>query len=133
MTVFLVWLIRHHNDFDLMLFGDEVAAVKGVQVARLYYVTFVLSSLVVGWIVSQCGVIGFVGIVVPGMARHVVGLRHKYVIPLSWIFGSTLVVGCDLLGRVVRPPFEVPAGVFTALIGGPIFILLAITNYRRWR
>lgn len=132
-TVLVVWLIRHHREFDLMLFGDDVAAVKGAAVQRLYYTTFVLSSLVVGWIVSQCGVIGFVGIVVPAMARLMVGLRHKYVVPLSFILGALLVVVCDLLGRVVRPPFEVPAGVFTAILGGPIFIVLATTTYRRWR
>ena len=129
----LAWLARTYRDFDLMLFGDDVATVKGTSVRRLYYVTFILSSLVVGWIVSQCGVIGFVGIVVPAVARILVGLRHKYVVPLSFVLGALLVVLCDLLGRIVRPPFEVPAGVFTAILGGPIFIGLAITTYRRIR
>jgi iron complex transport system permease protein len=129
----LAWLARMYRDFDLMLFGDDVATVKGASVRRLYYITFILSSLVVGWIVSQCGVIGFVGIVVPAVARLLVGLRHKYVVPLSFVLGALLVVLCDLLGRIVRPPFEVPAGVFTAILGGPIFIGLAITTYRRIR
>jgi iron complex transport system permease protein len=129
----LAWLARTYRDFDLMLFGDDVATVKGASVRRLYYITFILSSLVVGWIVSQCGVIGFVGIVVPAVARLLVGLRHKYVVPLSFVLGALLVVLCDLLGRIVRPPFEVPAGVFTAILGGPIFIGLAITTYRRIR
>jgi len=129
----LAWLARTYRDFDLMLFGDDVATVKGASVRRLYYITFILSSLVVGWIVSQCGVIGFVGIVVPAVARLLVGLRHKYVVPLSFVLGALLVVLCDLLGRIVRPPFEVPAGVFTAILGGPIFIGLAITTSRRIR
>jgi iron complex transport system permease protein len=127
------WLVRTYREFDLMLFGDDVATVKGASVRRLYYVTFILSSLVVGWIVSQCGVIGFVGIVVPAVARLLVGLRHRYVVPLSFVLGALLVVLCDLLGRVVRPPFEVPAGVFTAILGGPIFIVLALGSYRRIR
>ena len=131
-VMLFVWLARTYREFDLMLFGDEVATVKGVSVRKLYYGTFVLSSFVVGWIVSQCGVIGFVGIVVPAVARLLVGLRHKYVVPLSFVLGALLVVLCDLLGRVVRPPFEVPAGVFTAVLGGPIFIALAITSYRRF-
>ncbi len=126
--ILFVWLSVSYRDFDLMLFGDEVATVKGASVRRLYYVTFVLSSLVVGWIVSQCGVIGFVGIVVPAVARLLVGLRHKYVVPLSFVLGALLVVLCDLLGRIARPPFEVPAGVFTAIVGGPVFILLAIAT-----
>lgn len=128
--VLFVWLARTYREFDLMLFGDDVATVKGASVRRLYYVTFILSSLVVGWIVSQCGVIGFVGIVVPAVARIFVGLRHKYVVPLSFVLGAVLVVLCDLLGRIVRPPFEVPAGVFTSILGGPIFIVLAVATYR---
>jgi iron complex transport system permease protein len=133
LLVFCWWLVRTYREFDLMLFGDDVATVKGASVRRLYYVTFILSSLVVGWIVSQCGVIGFVGIVVPAVARLLVGLRHRYVVPLSFVLGALLVVLCDLLGRVVRPPFEVPAGVFTAILGGPIFIVLALGSYRRIR
>lgn len=129
--VLFVWLLRNARDLDLMAFGDEVATTKGVSVMPLYYVTFVLSSLVVGWIVAQCGVIGFVGIIVPAIARLLVGLRHQRVLPLSFILGALLVVMCDLMGRVARPPFEIPAGVFTALIGGPVFICLALVGCRR--
>lgn len=132
-TLFVLWAMKHHRAFDLMLFGDDVAAVKGVDSERLYYMSFILSSLVVGWIVAQCGVIGFVGIIVPAIARHFVGLCHRHVIPVSFLIGGVLVTVCDLLGRIARPPFEVPAGVFTAVVGGPIFIFLALTNLRRWR
>ncbi len=132
-AAFLVWIHRNHREFDLMLFGDEVAAVRGTRVQSLYYTTFVLSSLIVGWIVSQCGVIGFVGIVVPAISRHIIGLRHRQLVPLSFLIGAVLVVLCDLLGRIVRPPFEVPAGVFTAIIGGPVFIIVAINSFRRWQ
>jgi iron complex transport system permease protein len=128
-----MWLLRSARDLDLMAFGDEVASIKGVSVMPLYYVTFVLSSLVVGWIVSQCGVIGFVGIIVPAIVRLLVGLRHRDVLPLSFLLGAVLVVVCDLMGRVTRPPFEIPAGVFTALVGGPVFICLAIIGDRRLR
>lgn len=130
---FLLYVLTRHRDLDLVLFGDDVASTKGVAVSPLYYTTFILSSLIVGWVVAQCGVIGFVGIVVPACARLLVGLRHKVVVPLSFLLGSSLVVVCDLLGRIVRPPFEVPAGVFTAIVGGPVFILLVVLGYRRLR
>ena len=130
---FLAYVMTRHRDLDLVLFGDDVASVKGVAVSPLYYATFVLSSLIVGWVVAQCGVIGFVGIVVPACARLLVGLRHRVVVPLSFVLGAVLVVLCDLLGRIVRPPFEVPAGVFTAIVGGPVFILLVLIGYRRIR
>jgi iron complex transport system permease protein len=125
-----LWLQRRHREFDLMLFGDELASVKGVEAQRLYEVVFILSSVAIGWIVAQCGVIGFVGIIVPAIARYLVGLSHRHVFPLSCILGAVLVSLCDFLGRVVRPPFEVPAGVFTAVLGGPIFIFLAIRRTR---
>ncbi len=130
---FLTYSIIRHRDLDLVLFGDDLASVKGVAISPLYYTTFILSSLIVGWIVAQCGVIGFVGIVVPACARLLVGLRHRVVVPLSFVLGAVLVVICDLLGRVVRPPFEVPAGVFTAIVGGPVFIVLVLVGYRRFR
>ena len=79
------------------------------------------------------GVIGFVGIVIPACVRILVGICHRVVIPLSFVLGAALVVLCDLLGRVVRPPFEVPAGVFTSLVGGPLFITLVISGYKRFR
>lgn len=128
-----VWLQRRHRDFDLMLFGDDLAASRGVEARRLYETVFILSSIVVGWIVAQCGVIGFVGIIVPAMARSLVGLSHRHLLPLSCVLGALLVSSCDLLGRIVRPPFEVPAGVFTAVLGGPVFILLAIRERRHAR
>lgn len=131
LSILMMWTIRHHRSFDLMLFGDEFATVKGVEVKKLYDTTFILSSIVIGWIVSQCGVIGFVGIIVPAMARILVGLPHRYVLPLAAIGGAVLVSSCDLLGRVVRPPFEVPAGVFTAVLGGPVFIALAMRRGKR--
>lgn len=122
----LLWLWRHHRSLDLMLFGDDFASVKGVNVRRLSKNVFILTSIVVGWLVAQCGVIGFVGIVVPAAVRLVVGLHHKRVLPLSFLSGALLVVLCDLLGRIAAPPFEVPAGVFSAVLGGPVFVLLLL-------
>jgi iron complex transport system permease protein len=116
------WVWRNQRGLDLIWFGDDLAAVKGVEVRPLYRSAFLLTSLVIGWIVAQCGVIGFVGIVVPALARTAAGLSHRTTAPLAALWGAILVVLCDLLGRAVIPPFEVPVGVFTALLGGPVFI-----------
>jgi iron complex transport system permease protein len=59
-----------------------------------------------------------------------VGLHHRRVLPLSFLAGALLVVWCDLIGRLVTPPFEVPAGVFTAVLGGPVFVLLLLRSRR---
>ena len=126
----LAWLARNHHKLDLMLFGDEFAALKGSDPYRLSRATFVVTSVAVGWFIAQCGVIGFVGIIVPAAARLLVGLHHRRVLPLSFLAGALLVVWCDLVGRLVTPPFEVPAGVFTAVIGGPVFVLLLLRARR---
>ncbi len=130
-AVALVWLMRNERGLDLMLFGDDIATVKGIDVPRLTRASFVLTSFVVGWVVAQCGVIGFVGIIVPALCRAMIGLRHKFLIPLSCLVGAMLVVLCDVLGRVIIAPFEIPAGVFTSVIGGPAFIVIMLTQGRK--
>jgi iron complex transport system permease protein len=129
----LWWLTRHTRALDLALFGDEVAQVKGVDMARFARITFLVSSLLVGWIVAQCGTIGFVGIIVPAIARLLVGIGHRRVLPMAFILGAILVLVCDILGRVVIAPFEVPAGVFSAVLGGPVFIALLILGGKKGR
>ncbi len=126
LSVILAWLLPRTRELDLILFGDDLATVKGVDVRRFSQATFILSSFLVGWVVANCGVIGFVGIIVPALARIIVGIRHSRVIPISIMLGALLVLICDLLGRVVIAPFEVPAGVFTAVLGGPIFMALLV-------
>lgn len=80
----------------------------------------------VGLLVSLCGVIGFVGIVVPATARLLGGLGHRRVIPLSFLLGALLVVVCDIIGRILIPPYEIPVGVLTSVLGGPVFVWLLL-------
>jgi iron complex transport system permease protein len=127
----VAWLWTHSGELDLMLFGDDLATVKGLDPIRFSRITFVLSSFFVGWVVAQCGIIGFVGIVVPAIARILVGVSHARVLPISLLLGALLVVLCDVLGRVLIAPFEIPAGVFTSVIGGPIFVLLLLAEAKR--
>ena len=129
--VTLAWLLRNERGLDLILFGDDIASVKGIDVQRLTRTSFVLTSFVVGWVVAQCGVIGFVGIIVPAVCRMVIGIRHKFLIPLSCVVGGILVVTCDVIGRVAIAPFEIPAGVFTSVIGGPAFIVIMLAQGRK--
>jgi iron complex transport system permease protein len=130
-SVTFVWALRNARGLDLLLFGDDVASVKGIHVAQLTSTMFVFTSFVVGWVVAQCGIIGFVGIIVPAVARILVGISHVRVLPLAAVLGALLVVACDVLGRLVVVPFEVPAGVFTAVLGGPAFVLLLLFPPRR--
>lgn len=125
-----LWAMRHARVLDLLLFGDDVATVKGIDVFKETRILFILSSVVVGWIVAHCGMVGFVGIVVPAVARILVGISHRVMLPTAGVLGAILVSVCDVAGRVVIAPFEIPAGVFTAVFGGPIFMWLLLRRER---
>jgi iron complex transport system permease protein len=121
-----LWAWSNRRALDLALFGDDLATVKGVDVRRFSRVAFIITSFVVGWVVAQCGVIGFVGLIVPALARSVVGVAHERLLPLAVMGGAILVLICDTVGRVIVSPLEIPAGVFTALLGGPVFVWLLL-------
>jgi iron complex transport system permease protein len=109
---------------DLISVGSESAAARGVNVERTERLALVSASLATGAAVSLAGPISFVGIVVPHMVRLVVGADHRLVIPASALFGGAYLIGCDLIARTIIAPLELPVGIVTALIGGPVFLWL---------
>jgi iron complex transport system permease protein len=120
----LVQFSKRWRDLDLLLFGAEMATAKGVDIREFNQKALITTSIFVGVVVALCGVIGFIGIIVPASVRLITGVGHRQLIPLSFYLGGTLVVLCDCLGRTLAPPFEIPVGVFTALIGAPVFLWL---------
>jgi iron complex transport system permease protein len=115
------WLARPLN---LLSLGPDAAEARGVNVAAAQRIAFLSASLATGAAVSVGGPIGFVGIIVPHLVRILVGADHRLVLPASIAFGAAFVVACDVLGRTVIAPMEIPIGVITALIGGPFFLWL---------
>ncbi len=113
---------------DLLTLGDSLAASRGVQVSRLRMLLFIATSLMVGGVVSVCGPVGFVGIMVPHACRMVFGTRVSGMSMLAGLLGGTFLALCDSLGRVLVPPFEVPVGVITALLGGPFFLWIMLSR-----
>lgn len=124
MLLCLVLLLPHYRTLNLLLFGEETAHQLGVHVGRFQKVLIVLASLLTGVCISVSGSIGFVGMVCPHLARLMVGNDHRKVLPVSAILGGLLVVWADVLARMVIAPEELPIGILTALLGGPVFILL---------
>ena len=118
---FFAWLARPLN---LLSLGPDSAEAHGIDVRTAQRVAFFSASLATGAAVSVAGPIGFVGIVIPHLVRLLVGADHRVVLPASALFGAAFLVGCDLLGRILMPPIEIPVGVITALIGGPFFLWL---------
>ncbi|MEK6281751.1 MAG: iron ABC transporter permease [Acidobacteriota bacterium] len=133
--IFLVpsWivLLAYGRDLHLLAIGEESAASLGVNVRRTERVIYVVSSLIVGVTVSVGGTIGFVGLIVPHIARLLFGQDVRVLLPTSFLLGAAFLVLADTLARVVVSPSELPVGVVTALAGGPVFLWL-LRNRRRY-
>ena len=124
-------LLGLHRWLDALAIGGDAAAGLGVPVKQLRIALFVLSSVLVGVLVAVSGGIGFVGLVVPHLARILVGSRHYAVLPVAGAGGALFLVWVDTLARTVVSPQEIPLSVVTGLIGAPIFlILLGRRQYR---
>jgi iron complex transport system permease protein len=114
------------RELDIILLGDERAGELGVDVERFKRVVLAAASLLVSAAVSVSGLIGFVGLMTPHMARLVLGPDHRLLLPASVLSGAVVMVLADLLARVVLSPVELPVGIVTALAGGPVFVLLLV-------
>lgn len=118
----MVFLMVNHRGLNLLLLGDESAASLGVNVRRLQKELILAASLMAGATIAVSGTIGFVGLMVPHFTRLLVGGDHKKVLPISALLGGILVVWVDVAARTLIAPEELPVGILTAVIGGPVFI-----------
>lgn len=125
----LVLLPVTARSLNLALLGDREAHYLGVDVERLRIVVFGLATLAAGATVAAAGVIGFVGLIAPHGVRLLAGPDHRVVLPAGALLGASLVVMADLAARVLASPIEIPVGLVTAVLGGPVFLwLLARTR-----
>lgn len=120
-----------YKEFNLMLTGEETAKTLGVETEKLKKGTIIISSMMIAVSVSFSGLIGFVGFIVPHMARIIVGPNNKVLIPFSALGGAIFLLLSDTIGRTIAAPGELPVGAVTALIGAPYFIYLLIKMKRR--
>lgn len=109
---------------DRILLGEEVAESLGVETQRLRVGLLVATTVLTGGLVALSGPIGFVGLVAPHVARLFVGAGHRRMVPVAATLGALLVLWADTVGRTAFEPREVPAGLLTAAIGGPFFLVL---------
>lgn len=112
------------RELDLIRFGDDAARGLGQRVDLVRALMIGLCTALSGGAVAAAGLIGFVGLVAPHMARRLVGPGHARLIPVSALIGGSLVMAADLAGRTVIAPAQLPAGIVTALIGAPFFAYL---------
>lgn len=117
-------VLYYCKDLNLLLAGSETAQSLGVEVEKVKRRLLFFTTLVVAFVVSSCGVIGFVGLVVPHCVRLVTGPDNRKVVPYSIFVGAIFLLVCDTLSRTLLQPAELPVGSFTALVGAPLFIYL---------
>lgn len=111
---------------NLLGLGDDIARSLGLQVSLTRFLLLMLASLMAGCVVSYAGLLSFVGLIVPHICRQLFGNDARFLLPCSALLGGSFVLLCDLLGRTLFSPFELPAGILMAFIGGPFFLYLLL-------
>lgn len=122
-TVGIALTILFARDLNVMVLGEESAAHLGLHVEHAKKMFIVIASLMTGSAVAACGLIGFVGLIVPHSVRLAIGPDHRRLVPASALAGAAFLVLADTFSRSVLP-IEIPIGVVTAFVGGPFFLVL---------
>lgn len=112
------------QDLNAIIMGEEEAMHLGIDTQKIKKALILITALITASLICVCGIIGFVGLIVPHMMRLVVGPNHKTLIPATCLAASIFMIACDCLSRTLFAPVEIPIGVITAIIGAPVFILL---------
>jgi len=119
--ILLFWL---SNIMNLLLMGSDMAQTMGVNIKIVTITLLVVTSFMVSATVGSCGLVGFVGLVIPHLFRIILGPDHRILVPACVLGGGAYMVLCDLLAKILPSQGEMPAGVITAMIGAPLFIYL---------
>jgi len=130
--VAIALIMRRSWDMNVMSLGEEVAMSIGVNSKQVIVICMALATLVTASIVSFTGVIGFICLVSPHIARMMIGSDHRFLLPCSIVLGACLLLCSDTLARLVLMPSEVPVGIVTALIGVPFFLYLLLSKRRQF-
>ncbi|MFA5099856.1 MAG: iron ABC transporter permease [Candidatus Omnitrophota bacterium] len=112
------------QDLNAISMGEEEAKHLGIDTQNMKKILIFVTALITASLICICGIIGFVGLIVPHMMRIIVGPNHKVLIPVTCIAAAVFMVACDMLSRTLFAPVEIPIGVITAVIGAPVFIIL---------
>lgn len=131
MIVALLMTMTLCNELDVMSLGEDTAQGLGLSVKKMRTLFLALAAMLAGASVSFAGLLGFVGLIVPHIARKLVGSESRKLIPVCVLCGAAFVTICDLVARIAFCPYEIPVGILLSLIGGPFFIFLLLRKRRR--
>ncbi|WP_282935189.1 iron ABC transporter permease [Paenibacillus sp. RC67] len=126
-AVFFLFQARIMNT---MLTGEETAVTLGINLNAYRRFYMVICSILTGFMVAECGIIGFVGLIIPHIVRSMVGSDHRRLLPVSILLGAMFMIWTDVLSRSIIPNSELPIGIVTALLGAPMFMYMVMKkNY----
>lgn len=117
-------------DLNVLQLGEDMAAGLGLPVARVRFAALLTAALLAGAAVSFAGLVGFVGLLAPHIARRLVGGDNRCLLPVTALASADLMLLCDVAARVLFAPFELPVGVLLSLVGGPFFLFLLLRRKR---
>jgi iron complex transport system permease protein len=127
--LFIICWFSH--ELDLLTFGDEQAQAIGVETKKVKWLLLGVTAALTGSAVAFSGVIGFIDLVAPHIVRKFFGSQHRYVLPMSAVFGGIFMVIADIISRTVVSPSELPIGAVTALMGAPFFAYVYFKRERK--
>ena len=126
-----IYFLGNSWNYNAIDSGDETAKGLGVRVERVRIIGMLLASILTAAVIAFLGIIGFVGLVVPHMARRIIGSDHRFLLPASILGGGLLLLISDTTARLILAPHVLPVSVLTAFMGAPIFIFLIIRGQQR--
>ena len=122
----LIYFFTQYRNLNLMVLGDETSITLGLNIEKHRKIYMILSSLITGVIVSICGTIGFVGIMIPHIVRLIFGTDHKTLLPFSALVGAIFLIWADVIARCAITNMELPIGIITSVIGAPFLLWLMV-------
>ncbi|EGS9998913.1 iron ABC transporter permease [Clostridium perfringens] len=126
----LIYFFTQYRNLNLMVLGDETSITLGLSIEKHRKIYMILSSLITGVIVSVCGTIGFVGIMIPHIVRLIFGTDHKTLLPFSALVGAIFLIWADVIARCAITNMELPIGIITSVIEAPFLLWLMVKGTR---
>ncbi|WP_249902198.1 iron ABC transporter permease [Paenibacillus sp. PK3_47] len=122
----ILFFLMQFRVLNAMMLGDEAAVTLGIQLGAYRRGYMIITALITGIMVASCGMIGFVGLIIPHLVRGLVGSDHRRLLPASILFGAIFMIWTDVIARTLVPNVELPIGIITALIGAPMFMYMLV-------
>ena len=111
---------------NIMLLGDEAATTLGIDLNKYRKLYMIIVAVLTGTLVASCGIIGFIGLVIPHITRSLIGSNHKDNLPVAMLIGGIFLVWADVISRIILKNMEMPIGIITSAIGAPFFMYIII-------